>query len=118
MQQPDAQSQGFQHSYAPGCGHALGLEGSQHGHAAGHSLPSSPYQARGAFRESYVQAHAGASPGQCCQLGKFSPPQRVCPTDPWTPAGVGPLAGVQQASGYPAATAAPVSAEFSRVQVY
>ncbi|XP_075374017.1 rhomboid domain-containing protein 2 isoform X2 [Mycteria americana] len=111
-QHPDAQSQGLQHSYA------LGHEGSQHGHAAGHSLPSSPYQARGAFGECYVQAHAGALPGQCCQLGKFSPPQRVCPTDTQTPAGVGPLAGVQQASGYPAATAAPVSAEFLRVQVY
>ncbi|XP_009467233.1 PREDICTED: rhomboid domain-containing protein 2 [Nipponia nippon] len=118
MQHPNAQSQGFQHSCTPGCGHALGHEGSQHGHAAGHGLPSSPYQARGAFGERNAQAHAGASPGQPCQLGKFSPPQRVCPTDPQTPAGVGPLVGVQQASGYPAATAAPVSAEFSRVQVY
>ncbi|KAM6048860.1 rhomboid domain-containing protein 2 isoform 2-T2 [Theristicus caerulescens] len=118
MQHPNAQSQGFQHSCAPGCGHALGHEGSQHGHAAGHSLPSSPYQARSAFGECYVQAHAGASPGQSCQLDKFSPPQRMCPTDPQMPTGVGPLVGVQQASGYPATAAAPVSAEFLRVQVY
>ncbi|KAM9614785.1 LOW QUALITY PROTEIN: rhomboid domain-containing protein 2 [Morphnus guianensis] len=118
MQHPNALSQGFQHSCVPGYGHAMGHEGSQHGRAAGHSLASSPYQVRGAFGECYVQAHAGASPGQCCQLGTFSPPQHVCLTDPQTPAGVGPLAGIQQASGYPAATVAPVSAEFSRVQVY
>ncbi|KAM6049418.1 rhomboid domain-containing protein 2 [Chlamydotis macqueenii] len=118
MQHPNAQSQGFQQSCAPGCGHALGLEGCQHSPAAGHSLPSSPHQARGAFGEYYVQARAGALPGQCCQLGEFSPPQHVCPTDPQTLAGVGPLAGVQQASGYPAAAVAPVPAEFSRVQVY
>ncbi|KAM6315797.1 rhomboid domain-containing protein 2 [Podargus strigoides] len=113
MQHPNAQSQGFQHSCAAGYGHALGHEGSQQGHAAGHSLPPSIPQARGAFGESYVQAHVGGSPGQCCQLGKFSPPQRTCLTDPQTPTG-----GVQQASGYPAATVAPVSAEFLRVQVY
>ncbi|KAM6372664.1 rhomboid domain-containing protein 2 [Pluvialis apricaria] len=118
MQHPNAQSQGFQHSCAPACGHAPGHEGSQYSHAAGHSFPSSPYQARGDFGECYVQTHPGASPGQCCQLSHFSPPQRMCPTDPQAPAGVGPLAGVQQASGYPAAAAAPVSAEFLRVQVY
>uniref|UniRef100_A0A8C4UQL7 Peptidase S54 rhomboid domain-containing protein n=1 Tax=Falco tinnunculus TaxID=100819 RepID=A0A8C4UQL7_FALTI len=118
MQHPNVQSQGFQHICPPGYGHVLGHKGSQHVHSAGHSLTSSPHQARGAFGEHYVQTHAGTSPGQCCQLGMFSPPQHVCPTDPQTPAGVGPLAGIQQASGYPAATAAPVSAEFSRVQVY
>ncbi|KAM6118427.1 rhomboid domain-containing protein 2 [Phoenicopterus ruber ruber] len=118
MQHPSAQSQGFQHSCASRYSRALGHEGSQHGHAAGHSPASSPCQALGALGECYVQAHAGASPGQCCQLGKFSPPQHVCLTDPQTPVGVGPLAGVQQASGDPAATVAPVSAEFSSVQVY
>ncbi|XP_074969552.1 rhomboid domain-containing protein 2 [Phalacrocorax aristotelis] len=120
MQHPNAQSQGFQHSCAPGCGHALGHKDSQHSHAAGHSFPFSPYQARGAFGECYMQAHAGAgaSSGQCCQLGMFSPPQHACLTDPQTPTGVGPLAGVQQVSGYPAATVAPVSAELLKVQVY
>ncbi|XP_075627445.1 rhomboid domain-containing protein 2 [Balearica regulorum gibbericeps] len=118
MQHLNAQHQGFQHSCAPGCGHALGHEAFQHGHAAGRSLASSPHQGRGAFGERHVQAQAGASPGLCCPQGQFSPPQRVCPMDPQTPASLGPLPGVQQASGYPAATMTAVSAEFLRVQVY
>ncbi|XP_010147366.1 PREDICTED: rhomboid domain-containing protein 2, partial [Eurypyga helias] len=78
VQHPNAQSQGFQH--------ALGYESSWHSHAAGHSFPSSPYQARSAFGECFVQAHAGAAPGHSCQLGQFPPLQRVCLTDPQTPA--------------------------------
>ncbi|XP_033924964.1 rhomboid domain-containing protein 2 isoform X3 [Melopsittacus undulatus] len=103
MQHPSVQSQGFQHSCAPGYG-----EGSQHSHTAGHSLMSSSYQARGAFGGCYVQSHTGASPGQCCQ---FSP-------SPQTLAGLVPPAGVQQALGYPAPMGAPVPAELSGVQVY
>ncbi|XP_026717514.1 rhomboid domain-containing protein 2 isoform X1 [Athene cunicularia] len=117
LQHPSAQSRGFQHPCAPEPGCALGHEGSWHGHAAGHSLTSSPCQARDAFGGCYMQVHAGALPGQCYQ-GKFSSLQHVCPTDPQTPAGEGPLAGAQQASGYPAATVTSVSAEFSGVQVY
>ncbi|XP_065503232.1 rhomboid domain-containing protein 2 [Caloenas nicobarica] len=112
MQQLGAQSQGLH----PSC--ALGHKGSQQGRTAGHILPSSPYEARGAFGEHFVQVHTGASPGQCCQPGKFSPPQRVCVTDPQTPTGMGPPAGVQPAAGCPAATVAPFSVEFSRVQMY
>ncbi|XP_051665979.1 rhomboid domain-containing protein 2 [Manacus candei] len=113
MQHPNAQSQGFHHSCAPGHGRVPGHEGSQQGHAAGHSLSSSHCQARGAWGECCGQAHVGASPGQHCQLGTFCPPQRVCPTDPQPPAGLGPLAGAQQAPTVP-----PVAAEFTRVQVY
>ncbi|XP_041278916.1 rhomboid domain-containing protein 2 [Onychostruthus taczanowskii] len=109
---PRAQSQGFHHS------HALGHQLPQQGPAAGHSLSSSLCQARGAFGECPGQAHAGASPGQCCQLGKSSVPQRVCPAQPQPPTATGLLAGAQQAPGCPAAPVAPVSAEFTRVQVY
>lgn len=112
MQQLSAQSQGLH----PSC--ALGHEGPQQGCAAGHDLFSSPYKARGAFREHFVQVYTGASPGQCCQSVKFSPPQHVYATDPQTPTGMGPPAGVQPAAGYPAAAVAPVSVEFSRVQMY
>ncbi|XP_014110330.1 PREDICTED: rhomboid domain-containing protein 2 [Pseudopodoces humilis] len=107
-----AQSQGFHHS------HALGHQGPQQGRAAGHSLSSSLCQATGAFGECPGQARAGASLGQCCQLGKFSVPQHMCPAQPQPPAATDLLAGVQQAPGYPAAPVAPVSAEFTRVQVY
>uniref|UniRef100_A0A8B9IQA9 Peptidase S54 rhomboid domain-containing protein n=1 Tax=Anser cygnoides TaxID=8845 RepID=A0A8B9IQA9_ANSCY len=107
-----ARSQGFHHS------HAGGHDGAQHGSAAGYGSPSSPSQAGGAFEEFYVQTHAGASPGQCCQPGKFSVPQHVCPPGPQAPAGLEPLAGVQQTPGCPAAAAPPVPAEFSRIQLY
>ncbi|KAM4886818.1 rhomboid domain-containing protein 2 [Sylvia borin] len=115
---PSALSQGFHHSHSPGHGHILGHQGPQQGHTAGHSLSPSHCQARGAFGECPGQAQAGALPGQCCQLGKFSVPQRLCPPQPQPPAATGLLAGVQQAPGYPAASVAPVSAEFTRVQVY
>uniref|UniRef100_A0A8C9UB36 Rhomboid domain containing 2 n=1 Tax=Serinus canaria TaxID=9135 RepID=A0A8C9UB36_SERCA len=105
---PSAQGQGFHHS------HTLGHQAPQQGPAAGHSLSSSHCQARGAFGECPGQAHARALPGQCCQLGKFSVPQRVCPAQPQPPTAT----GLQQAPGYPAAPVAPVSAEFTRVQVY
>ncbi|XP_072209570.1 rhomboid domain-containing protein 2 [Excalfactoria chinensis] len=117
MQHPGVQSQGFQDSCPPGFGHALGHMGSQHSNAR-YSLASSPYHARGASAECYTQSHAGVSPGQCCQSGKFSVPQRVCLTGPQAPVGLDLLPGVQEASGDPAASAAPVPAEFSKVQVY
>ncbi|XP_071304198.1 rhomboid domain-containing protein 2 [Agelaius tricolor] len=105
---PSAQGQSFHHSQA------LGQQAPQHGPAAGHSLSSAHCQARGAFGECPGQAQAGASPGQCCQLGKFSVPQRVCPAQPQPPTAM----GLQQAPGYPAAPVGPVPAEFTRVQVY
>ncbi|XP_042686336.1 rhomboid domain-containing protein 2 [Centrocercus urophasianus] len=117
MQHPGVQSQGFQDSCTPGFGHALGHVGPQHSYARC-SLVSSPYQARGASAEGYNQSHTGSSPGQCCQTSKFSVPQRVCLTGPQSPVGLDLLAGAQQASGDPAASAAPVPAEFSKVQVY
>ncbi|XP_056362803.1 rhomboid domain-containing protein 2 isoform X1 [Oenanthe melanoleuca] len=98
---PGAQSQSFHPSHTPGHGLTLGHQAPQQGCAAGHSLSSSHCQARGAF---------GECSGQCCQLGKFPVPQ--------PPAATGPLPGVQQAPGYPATPVAPVSAEFTRVQVY
>ncbi|XP_035415039.2 LOW QUALITY PROTEIN: rhomboid domain-containing protein 2 [Cygnus atratus] len=113
-----ARSQAFHHSRAPGRGPAGGHDGARHSSAAGYGLPSSPSRAGGAFGEFYIQTHAGASPGQCCQAGKFSIPQRVCPPGPQAPAGLEPLAGVQQTPGRPAAAAPPVPAEFSRIQVY
>ncbi|XP_063258566.1 rhomboid domain-containing protein 2 [Prinia subflava] len=109
---PSAQSQGFHHS------HALGPQGPQQGHAAGHSLGSSHCQPRVAFGECPGQAHTGALPGQCCQLGKVPVPQPVCPPQPQQPAATGLVAGAQQAPGCAAAPVAPVSAEFTRVQVY
>nr|XP_005495091.2 rhomboid domain-containing protein 2 isoform X1 [Zonotrichia albicollis] len=95
---PSAQGQAFHHSQA------LGHQAPQHGPAAGHSPSSAPCQARGAFGE--CPGQAGASPGQCCQLGKFSVPQP--PT----------AMGLQPAPGHPAAPVGPVPAEFTRVQVY
>ncbi|XP_031447671.1 rhomboid domain-containing protein 2 [Phasianus colchicus] len=117
VQHPGVQSQGFQDSCTPGFGHALGHVGSQHSYAR-YSLVSSPYQARGASAECYIQSHTGSSPGQCCQTSKFSVPQRVCMTGPQAPVSLDLLAGVQQASGDPAASASPVPAEFSKVQLY
>ncbi|XP_035169829.1 rhomboid domain-containing protein 2, partial [Oxyura jamaicensis] len=117
-QHPAAQSQGFQHSCTPGHGPAGGHEGTRPGSAAAYGLPSSPSQARGAFGDFYTQANAGASPGQCCQPGKFPVPQHVCPPGPQAPPGLEPPAGVPQALGHPAATAPPVPGEFSRIQVY
>lgn len=117
MQHHGVQSQGFQDSCTPGFGHALGHMGSQHSYAR-YSLASSPSQARGASAECCIQSHTGALPGQCCQTGKFSVPQQVCLSGAQAPVGLDLLTGIQQASGDPAASAAPVPAEFSKVQVY
>lgn len=117
MQHHGVQSQGFQDSCTPGFGHALGHMGSQHSYAR-YSLASSPSQARGASAECCIQSHTGALPGQCCQTGKFSVPQQVCLTGAQAPVGLDLLTGVKQASGDPEASAAPVPAEFSKVQVY
>uniref|UniRef100_A0A493TZJ1 Rhomboid domain containing 2 n=1 Tax=Anas platyrhynchos platyrhynchos TaxID=8840 RepID=A0A493TZJ1_ANAPP len=117
-QHPAAQSPGFQHSCTPGHGLTGGHAGAQHSSATGHGLLSSLSQARGAFGDFYPQTHAGASPGQFCQPGKFSIPQHVCPPGLQAPVGPEPLAGVQQAPGHPAAPAPLVPAEFSRIQVY
>ncbi|XP_039576867.1 rhomboid domain-containing protein 2 [Passer montanus] len=113
---PRAQSQGFHHSHA--LGHHQGHLAPQQGPAAGHSLSSSLCQARGAFGECPGQAQAGASPGQCCQLGRLSVPQRVCPPQAQPPTATGLLAAAQQAPGCPAAPVTPAAAEFTRVQVY
>ncbi|XP_015735848.2 rhomboid domain-containing protein 2 [Coturnix japonica] len=120
MQHPGVQSQGFQDGCTPGLGHALGHMGSQHSNARYIAMQdaSSPYHARGASADCYIHSHTGVSPGQCCQSGKFSVPQRVCLTGPQAPVGLDLLPGVQEASGDPAASAAPVPAELSKVQVY
>lgn len=117
MQHLGVQSQRFQDSCTPGFGYALGHMGSQHSYAR-YSLASSPSQDRGASADCCIQSHTGALPGQCCQTGKFSVPQQVCLSGAQAPVGLDLLTGIQQASGDPAASAAPVPAEFSKVQVY
>lgn len=117
MQHLGVQSQRFQDSCTPGFGHALGHVGSQHSYAR-YSLASSPSQARGASADCCIQSHTGALPGQCCQTGKFSVPQQVCLSGAQAPVDLDLLTGVKQASGDPEASAAPVPAEFSKVQVY